>query len=318
MGRHRVHNTHLPRHLQRKRGAYYYVIRKGGRVVWTALGKDYGAALRRWAEFEAEAVQAATVADLVAGYLAACESTCRPATVAGYRAFSRRLLAVFGRVPVGDLKRADVARYVMERNSHAGNREKALLSAAYTWGLNCGLVACPDPTKGLNVRAREAPRRRYVTDDELARLLDAAGRLRPAIELAYLTGMRRADLLALRLTAATDAGIAYESSKTGATVLIGWTDALRAAWKGCAGDRIGAVPAVAKTTGRPYTAQGWRQAWERIRMRAGLPDVRFHDLRRKAGSDLSLEDAGDLLAHSDLGVTRRHYRAKPKPARPAR
>jgi integrase len=36
-------------------------------------------------------------------------------------------------------------------------------------------------------------------------------------------------------------------------------------------------------------------------------DVRLHDLRRKAGSDLPLSEAQALLGHTDAAVTRRHY-----------
>jgi integrase len=70
--------------------------------------------------------------------------------------------------------------------------------------------------------------------------------------------------------------------------------------------------------GKPYTAVAIRQAWERIRERAGLPDVRFHDLRRKTESDLPLEHAAALLAHAEAKVTARHYHAKPVSVRPAR
>lgn len=317
MGRMKSTHTHLPRHLRVSRGAYYHVMRRDGRDVWKPLGRDYGQALRLWAELEAEKLTARTVADLVAGYLADCGGRLKPSTVTGYREFSRPLLAVFGGVECDALRREDVARYVRARNSYAGNRERALLSAAYTWGRNVGLVAS-DPTKGLNLRAKEAPRQRYVTDTELAALLAAAGRLRPVIELAYLTGLRRGDLLALRVMDGAEAGIAVRIGKTGAVRVIEWTDALRAAWRACTAGRIGASPVIAGRRGQPYTAVAFRQAWECIRERAGLPDVRFHDLRRKAGSDLPLDHAAQLLAHADSKITARHYHAKPVSVRPVR
>ena len=317
MGRMKSTHTHLPRHLRVSRSAYYHVMRQDGRDVWKPLGRDYGQALRLWAELEAEKLSARTVADLVSGYLADCESRLKPSTVTGYREFSRPLLAVFGAVECGALRREDVARYVRARNNYAGNRERALLSAAYTWGRNVGLVT-RDPTKGLNLRAKEAPRQRYVTDAELAALLAASGRLRPVIELAYLTGLRRGDLLALRVMDGGDAGIGVRIGKTGVVRVIEWTDALRAAWRTCTAGRIGAAPVVAGRRGQPYTAVAFRQAWERLRLRAGLPDVRFHDLRRKTGSDLPLEHAAQLLAHADSKITARHYHAKPVSVRPVR
>ena len=54
------------------------------------------------------------------------------------------------------------------------------------------------------------------------------------------------------------------------------------------------------------------RGWEKIREYAGVPDVRFHDIRRTVGcwtvqktNDLML--VGAILNHSEPGVTARHY-----------
>lgn len=46
MGRLRRHNKHLPAHMHKKHGSYYFV-RLG---KWLPLGKDYGAALLKYAD----------------------------------------------------------------------------------------------------------------------------------------------------------------------------------------------------------------------------------------------------------------------------
>lgn len=52
-------------------------------------------------------------------------------------------------------------------------------------------------------------------------------------------------------------------------------------------------------------------------IRGVLPDIRFHDLRRKSGSDADDDaHAQALLGHADPKVTRRHYRAKVTAVRP--
>lgn len=56
--------------------------------------------------------------------------------------------------------------------------------------------------------------------------------------------------------------------------------------------------------------------YRRARAKAGLEDVRIHDMRRKAGSDVDEQHAQELLAHADPKTTRRHYRAKPVRVRP--
>ena len=51
-----------------------------------------------------------------------------------------------------------------------------------------------------------------------------------------------------------------------------------------------------------------KRAWDRIRVKAGIHDVRFHDLRRTVGSWLagsgeSLHLIGKVLNHSDVSTT---------------
>ncbi len=75
--------------------------------------------------------------------------------------------------------------------------------------------------------------------------------------------------------------------------------------------RIGDVPLFLARDGAAYTSSGFKASWRRVKLRAGLGDIRFHDLRRKSGSDADDEaHAQALLGHSDPKVTRRHYRAK--------
>ncbi len=106
---------------------------------------------------------------------------------------------------------------------------------------------------------------------------------------------------------------------TGRAVLVGWSDELRQVWREAVGARIGAQPVFRQRSGHAYTTDGLRAVWRVVRAAAGLPDVQWRDLRRKAGSDAgSAEHAADLLAHAGTGVTRRHYRAKLVPVAPAK
>jgi integrase len=75
--------------------------------------------------------------------------------------------------------------------------------------------------------------------------------------------------------------------------------------------RVGNVPLFLARKGAAYTSSGFRASWRRVKIRAGLPDITFHDLRRKSGSDADTEaDAQALLGHSDGKITHKHYRAK--------
>jgi site-specific recombinase XerC len=65
-----------------------------------------------------------------------------------------------------------------------------------------------------------------------------------------------------------------------------------------------------------------KRAWDRIRVKAGIRDVRFHDLRRTVGSWLaesgeSLHLIGKVLNHRDVSTTAIYARLNLDPVRQA-
>lgn len=327
MGRHRSTNKHLPRRMVFQHGAYYHVLTVGKSKRWTPLSRDFGAALKKWAEIEGrDAPVPQNVAGLVSAYLVVSQATLAAETMKGYQRSAVRLAKVFGHMRPEDLKREHVYRYLREHGNVQANRDRALLGAAYTHAINLGLRVA-NPAHGLRFRNPEKPRLRYVEHDELQALINAAtpafGNL---IRFAYLTGMGEGDICRLLLTAGTKEGIRYERHKTGEPVLIAWSDELRSCWNIAAGSRIGAQPLFLTSRVRrkgehrgAYTTDGLRSVWARVRAQAGIRDVTFHDLRRKAGSDAQDEQhAQQLLAHADPATTRKHYRAKLTAVKPVR
>ena len=83
--------------------------------------------------------------------------------------------------------------------------------------------------------------------------------------------------------------------------------------------------------GTPYVFPGqngaghlhnMKRAWDRIRTKAGIQDVRFHDLRRTVGSWLagsgeSLSLIGKVLNHRDVSTTAIYARLNLDPVRQA-
>ena len=68
--------------------------------------------------------------------------------------------------------------------------------------------------------------------------------------------------------------------------------------------------------------QNMKRAWDRIRTKAGIQDVRFHDLRRTVGSWLagsgeSLSLIGKVLNHRDVSTTAIYARLNLDPVRQA-
>lgn len=317
MGRRRTHNLHLPPRLRLISGTYWFTPRVNGKQVWINFGRDYGQALQRWASETGKTVAISTVADAIGAYLETQRDRLKPSTMEGYQKSAKRLLPVFGSVGLQDLEASDVYRYMIERGDVSANRDRALLSAAYTHARRTGAHKGDDPTKLLQFRNAEKPRERLITDAELARLVEVANpRMALIIRFAALTGMRQGDILGLKLTAAGPEGITYRTGKTGKSILLEWTPELRAIWQAAAKDRVGAVTVFTSEDRKPFTGSGFRASWRRVKERAGLLDVRFHDLRGKAGTEHP--DAQKLLGHTNSSVTERHYKRGPVRARPVK
>lgn len=326
MGRRRTTDKHLPRWMQRKHGAYYIV--RGNK--WIRLGKDYGPALIEYAKLVGDRPQVTTVADAVTHYLESSATRLAPATLEGYRRSAALLAPVFGHMALTDLTPADVYRYLVERGDVQANRDRALLSAAYTHARRIGAFSGDDPAKGLRYRNEEKPRQRYVTDDEMQRLLEAASpKLGTIARFIELTGMRQSDALRVRLADIDDEGIHYTSGKTGKRLVVLWSDELRAVvddakrlWRRFGREYLFESRPRGKLHKRapgPYTPSGLRALWRAARAKAGLADVRLHDLRGKAGSDVETQqDAQRLLGHADGKITAKHYRRKPDRVKPVR
>lgn len=327
MGRPRKHNKHLPRGMLQRRGTYYYVR---GTASWINLGREYGSALIQYAGLVGERPTVTTVQQAVSHYLESSANRLKPATLEGYRYSAINLAGVFGHMGLDDLQPEHVYEYLIRKGNTQANRDKALLSAAYTHARRIGAFKGDDPAKGLQYRNEEAPRQRYVTDGELAELVAAASpKLACILRFSYLTGMRQGDVLRVRMADIDDEGIHYTSGKTGATRVVTWSPELvevvedaRRLWR-----RFGREYLFesrprglhAKRGIGPYTTSGVRALWRVARDKAGIQDVRLHDLRGKAGSDMATkEDAQQLLAHSDGKVTAKHYRRKPERSKPVR
>lgn len=312
--------------MMHRHGRYYFV--KSGK--WHPLAKEYGASLVQYAALVGTTPQVQTVKDAVWHYIEHRTGKLAATTLEGYRYSAANLCAVFGKVALTDMTQAMVYRYISEAGTVQANRDKALLSAAFTHARNLGAFSGIDPTKRLQHRNEEKPRDRYVTDDELATLLaKASPKLATIVRLIELTGMRQSDALRIRLEDLTAEGIAYTTGKTGKRLVVLWSPELtevveeaKRLWR-----RFGRVYLFeSKPRGKhagkpigPYTPSGLRALWRAVRINAGIMDARLHDIRRKAGSDVvTLEDAQRLLGHADGKVTRRHYRTKADRVNPVR
>lgn len=214
--------------------------------------------------------------------------------------------------PLDAITNAEIARLhanLADVSPITANRTVALLSSVYgrarTWGIYVG----PNPCQGV-IRAPEVCRQRFLDRGEVSRLLAALDAERPVIRdyfrVLLMTGARRNEVLAMRWDEIHD-GLWVHRQKGGGEVTLPLAP------------QVAAILA-----GRPrlneYVFPGrWgkghmvsiNSAWRRVRVAAGLTDVRPHDLRHTLGSwqamaGASLQVIGASLGHSRTQTTERY------------
>ncbi|KQU05133.1 hypothetical protein ASG60_00065 [Methylobacterium sp. Leaf469] len=253
-----------------------------------------------------------------------------------------------------DMRTGSRGRAIVEGGRGAATRTVGLLGGIFAFAVR-KRMRIDNPVRGVqrfkdkrNERFLSGPELRQlgqalsVSDDawrqhaaDLATWSERAGRGKPprppahaeslsatgAIRLLLLTGARKSEVLQLQWTH-VDREHGYlrlPTSKTGAKAIPIGTAALALI---DLQPRLENNPFVftGNVPGRPFV--GLAKVWERIRARAGLPDVRLHDLRHSfasvgasAGSSLPL--LGAILGHRDPKTTQRYAHIARDPARAA-
>jgi integrase len=208
------------------------------------------------------------------------------------------------------------------------NRILALISVMYSCGTEWGLLPEGHINPASRVRAfRERSRERWIKPDELPRLvasiLEEENPFHRAAFLLYLlTGLRRSELLSLHWEH-VDLGrgeVFLPETKAGRSHTVPLSTP--------AASLLRELPRMATNVHVFPAAFGeghmsdLKKPWQRIRARAGLGDVRLHDLRRTVGSLMALDGAslqliGKVLNHSDTKTTAIYARLTENAARDA-
>ena len=263
-----------------------------------------------------------TLAGLAERYLAAhVAANCNAHTAGIYRgSLENHILPALGALPIAAIGRADVAALHrgLRDTPRAANRALAILRKMFALAEDWGM-APPGSNPCAGVRKyRERRRERFLSPAEYRRLgaalaeAERAGRAPAvaALRLLALTGCRLGEILGLRWDDVDRAAgeLRLRAAKTGAR-MVPLTPTAEAVLAG-----------IARVPGNPFVIAGRRQGgrvrsitaeWYRIRARAGLDDVRIHDLRhsyatRALGAGESLAMIGRLLGHADIASTLRY------------
>lgn len=256
---------------------------------------------------------------------------------------ARHIKPRLGRMKITDITRRDIERLMVDvglghirgeatprtrGGIHAAARTVGLLGGIFSFAIERDLLKA-NPTRGVR-RYKDNRRDRFLSPAELARLGDVLTQLGTnggdprhlnIIRLLALTGARKNEIARLQWSEIDrEQGLLrLADSKTGAKIIRLGTAALELI--------EGLLP-----NGSPWVFPDRRHAdrpianldfaWVGIRKRAGLEDVRIHDLRHSfasaglAGGE-GLPLIGKLLGHSHIATTSRYAHLADDPLRAA-
>lgn len=319
MGRRRKSNFDLPPHMQLKHGAYYFV---GKDKKWIKLSTDKALALSKWAELEGEIPlpnnepkpPKGSVDELIARYMIEVAPKKAPRTYEGNLLEAKNLKKVFGKMSLYAVQPTHIAQYLDKRGATSttrANREISLFSHMFTMAMRWGIVNS-NPCIGV-AKHKEIGRDRYIKDSEFDAVKVIAGEfIAVAMDFAYITALRKGDILRLRLDQITDEGIWIRQSKTGSKQLYQWSDGLREVVDRAKKlQRPKSIYLFGNKQGKPYTDSGFKCNWQKVQIKwseQGGERFTFHDIRAKALTDAKQMgmDAQSLAGHSSAAMTE-HY-----------
>ena len=329
MGRKSSKPGAIPRFRARpqKSGATFYYYDHGGKPrKETPLGGDYGLAIKRWAELEhatdIPAPAVLTFKHVADAYLRDVIPTKAERTQRDNVKELAKLLEFFNDPPgpLDAITPKNVNQYLKWRRpaNVRAQREKALLSHLWNFALGEGYTEKPNPCAGIKAKGSKG-RDAYIEDDQYAAIWQAAGPcLRDAMDLAYLTAQRPADVLRMDETHIRDEVLAIQQGKTGTKLRITVTGAslpevLARIRERKRGFKVHNTRLVVNRYGRPIGVNAISRQWSDACKAAGVVGVQFRDLRAKAATDKE-ESTGNIraaqkqLGHANVAMTEHYVR----------
>lgn len=311
-------------------GYYYNGRTDDGRRIEIPLGSNLNEAKRKWAELECKPapVETGLMKIIFDRYEQEIIPTKAIRTQKDNGHELKQLRAVFDLAPVDALTPQHIAQYRDKRSAKVrANRELALLSHIFNMAREWGYTSKENPCRGVR-KNKENPRDYYADNEVWAAVYDiACEELRDAMDIAYLTGQREADVLKFLMPGKTESELATKQGKTGKKLRIRLIDEngqpnelakivekIRSRPR-----KISSMYLVAMPSGQPMTYAMLRKRFEDARELASqnaetpllalkIRQFQFRDIRPKAASEIELDHAQKLLGHSKGQITETVYR----------
>jgi len=341
-------NNGLPRRWAKKHGAYYYLPAPGEKnrwdnKAWYRLGSTLTEAHAEFAQRAEFSADVGTMSKLCDRYELEAVPLNKARTQKSKAYSLEHIRKVFGDTRVEDIEPQHCYQFrdwcARKFSKKQANLDLQTLSHLFTKSIEWGARSAHPMTNKQVTKFSLKARDRYVTDAELAAFrADFAGDFLDAyLELKGLTGLRKSDLLAIKLNAIQDGYLRVEPRKTEGQnrqpLLFKMTPQMYAAVA-----NIKALPRPVSSlwlfstrTGQPYidlepgpnegNTSGFDSIWQRRMVKfakAGNERFTEHDLRAKVASDMDSDaDAQELLDHATMATTKKVYRRKGKVIEPA-
>ncbi len=233
-------------------------------------------------------------------------------------ALGTQLLPTFGHLPLDRIETTSVHRWFDEYSLTApagANRTLDVLRQILNFAVSCGHIAA-NPSRSVR-RNRRPANNRFLSRAEVARLhpvLDAhrgrgSGRQQAdVIRLLLFTGCRKGEIIGLRWAEVDGDVLRLRESKTGPRLvyLNAQARAVLARQPRNGSDFV--FPSLDDPL-RPRSSE--LSLWRKVRLKAGLDDVRLHDLRHTVGSHavmagVPIPVVSRLLGHRQPRMTLRY------------
>ncbi len=261
-----------------------------------------------------------TFEEFVAGPGRVCLDRCKPSTQKAERwALRARLLPAFGSLPLDRITRAVVTRWFDEYSRTApggANHALSLLRRVLNHAVECGHLQA-NPARG--VKPNHRPKlTRFLSREELRRLhreLDHCNGMQPSrvqqaeiIRLLLMTGCRKSEITTLRWQDVDGSTLNLVDAKAGPRRVFLNAPARAILERQPQSDSAFVFPSPFDL-GRPLSHN--LPLWDLVRERAGIEDVRLHDLRHTFASHavlrgIPLPVVSRMLGHQRPSMTMRY------------
>lgn len=322
-------------YIRKHRGKYQVQIRRKG---YAPITKSFShlADAKEWANHQErqadrgelgpdrKELERITLADLITRYLKEVIPTKRHGETDTF-ALNLILRHSVAKKPLSDLSSSDFNSYRKDRlkTVSPATLKRQLSPIRHMFGHardEWGIPLRENPLSKIKLIKTDNKRHRRLRDDELNKLVQAAGKTRnrfilPVVRFALETAMRRGEILALRVR---DVDIercsaTIREAKNGHSRTIPLSSLAVAILE----TTIAVMKAEDKAENAyifPITPIALRLAWDRLTKRAEIEDLHFHDLRHEAISrffekGLTVPEVASISGHRDIRMLLRYAHA---------